>query len=485
MGGNSQEIIGGFAALLLIMGIIILVPSLPALIYAEYEILPVFVVPAMIAIASGTYLSTKHPLAEELSIRATIIIASAGWIFVSAIGAIPYMGIGMGWLDAFFESISGFTTTGMTLIPILEECPRAILFWRSLTQWVGGVGIILLFTTMLKGSMSTWRLYALEGGREKFTPSVKESVKNILIIYTFLTAVCAIVLYACGMGAFDAINHAMTALSTGGFSTRTSSIAEFNPTIKITLGIFMILGATSFVLLYNLIKLDAKKIVGDPEFKTMIFILVLGGAAVSTLLLSVGGGFFNGIIDGFFNVISILTTTGYTSANINLWPGTAKAIMLILMIIGGSAGSTAGGIKVWRFVVLFKILKREVEKITFPPSAVIPVKIGEKVLDDEYIMKIEAFIFSYTLLVLLSFLALSFTVPDLFGTLSLVISAVSNVGPAFYPVFELDAFSKSILIIGMWAGRLELLPAIAFVAKELPSTVKEFYLEKRRKRSGS
>ncbi len=477
MSHNSYEIIGGFAGLLLVTGVMILLPIRPALVYAEYNTLSFFLVPGALAVSFGVFLRSKYPLVEEFSIKTTIVIACAGWLLVSIIGMIPYFSIHMGALDAFFESISGFTTTGMSLIENLEIVPRSILFWRSFTQWVGGVGIILLFTILLKGGISTWRLYSLEG-REKFTPSVKSSVKNILIIYSLLTTICAIILYIFGLDAFDAINHAMTALSTGGFSTKNTSAAEFGVNIKLTISFFMVLGATSFVLFYNLGKLEVKKILEDAEFRTMIFLVIFGGLLVSAFLILNGVGAFDGIINGFFNVISILTTTGYTSANLDTWPAITKAVLLILMFVGGSAGSTAGGIKVWRLVVLFRIVRREIEKLVLPPSAIIPVKIGGKVLDDEYIIKISAFMFSYVLFAFVAFVLLSFSVPDLFGAISLVVSALSNVGPAFYPVSQLDFFSKAVLIVAMWAGRLELLPVIAFVGKEIPSIIGAYYSRK-------
>ncbi|MEM3366652.1 MAG: TrkH family potassium uptake protein [Candidatus Methanomethyliaceae archaeon] len=473
MNDNAHEVLSGFVGLLLVTGIIIMVPSFPALLYSEYLVLPFFLLPGIIAISFGLYLGIKYPLVEEFSIRGTIIIACAGWLFISAIGAIPFLGIGMPPLDAFFESISGFTTTGMTLIAGLETCPRSILFWRSLSEWVGGVGVILLFTILLRGGMSTWRLYTLEG-REKFTPSVKSSVRNILLIYLSLTTICAIVLYFCGLDAFDSINHAMTALATGGFSTRTGSITDFDVSVKIALMIFMILGATSFVLFYNLIKFEVRKVIGDVEFKTMLLMIFLGGLVASVSLLVFQNSPPMGFVDGFFNVVSIVTTTGYTSGDISAWPNLTKVLLLIFMILGGSAGSTAGGIKLWRGIVLFRLVKREVQKLTLPHSAVIPIKIGGKTLDDEYVMKIVALFTAYVLFLFVEFLLLSLSVPDLFGAFSLAVSSLSNIGPAFYPVDLLDPFSKIVLIFGMWFGRLELLPVMAFILKELPLTFKEY-----------
>ncbi|MGQ9760078.1 MAG: TrkH family potassium uptake protein [Candidatus Methanomethylicaceae archaeon] len=477
---SSHEIIGGFVGLLLVMGIVILMPILPALLYAEYNIIPIFLIPAIFAISAGMLLNHKYPLKENLSIRATVVIASAGWLYVSMIGAIPYLCIGMVPVDALFESISGFTTTGMTLMSSLEECSRSILFYRSLTQWVGGVGIILLFTILLKGGMSTWRLYTLEG-REKFTPSIKTSIRDIWLIYAFLTGICAVALYISGMSPFDAINHAMTALSTGGFSTKTSSVVEFNAIVKIILSVFMILGATSFVLFYKLIKFEFRKVSDDVEFRSLLVITVIAGSLASLLLIISGTGVVDGLVDGFFNIISILTTTGYTSSDITTWHNVTKVVLLILMVIGGSAGSTAGGVKIWRIIVLYRMVKRETEKLTLPHSAVIPIKIGGKILDDEYVMKIGTFFFAYVLFVLIEFLLLSAVVPDLFGAFSLVVSSVSNVGPAFYPVSGLNWFGKTVLITGMWFGRLELLPVMALLGRELPQMIMESY--SRRKKS--
>lgn len=469
----EKETISGFAGLLIVFGIIMLIPTLLSLIYGEYYNLIFFIIPAITFIIIGLYLSDKYPLSETISTKSAIIIASGGWLLISAIGAIPYLSVGMEPLDAFFESISGFTTTGMTLINPIEELPKSVIFWRSLTEWVGGIGIIFLFTIFLKGGIGTWRLYAIEG-REKFTPSIKESIKEIMIIYVILTTICAITLFLCGLSPFESINHAMTTLATGGFSTRTTSIAEFSSIVKIVIILFMIAGAIDFTIYYDLKKLKFKKLMEDSELKLFLLIILVSSLIVSLFTIREKG--LEDVLDGIFNVVSIVTTTGFTSFDLMEFSDQVKALILILMLIGGCAGSTAGGLKVWRLIVLFGLLKRELQKLILPFSAVLPVKIGEKALDDDYVMKVGAFFFAYIFSILIVFLLLSFTITDKFGALSLAISSIANIGPAFYPIAALDSYSKIILIIGMWLGRLEIIPILVLIS-ELGSKFKEYVIK--------
>ncbi|MCS7097969.1 MAG: TrkH family potassium uptake protein [Candidatus Methanomethyliaceae archaeon] len=465
----ENETISGLAGLLIVFGIVMLIPILFSLIYEEYYNLIFFIIPAIIFITIGLYLSNKYPLSETISTKSAIIIASSGWLLVSAIGAIPYLSIGMGPLDAFFESISGFTTTGMTLINSMEEVPKSIIFWRSLTQWVGGIGIVFLFTIFLRGGIGTWRLYTIEG-KEKFTPSIKESIREIMIIYLILTSICAIILFFCGLSPFESINHAMTTLATGGFSTRTNSVADFSNIVKIVIILFMIAGAIDFTIYYELKKLKFRKLMNDAELRLFLLMILASCLIVSLFIMREKG--LEYALDGIFNVVSIATTTGFTSFELMEFSDQVKALILLLMLIGGCAGSTAGGLKVWRLIVLFGLLKRELQKLTLPFSAVLPVKIGERALDDDYVMKVGAFFFTYIITIFIIFLLLSFTISDKFGALSLAISSVANVGPAFYSITALDSYSKIVLIIGMWLGRLEIIPILVLMS-EIGSKLRE------------
>ncbi len=476
----SNEILSTSGGILMVIGGALLVPIAVAVAYAEYVTIFSFLICAFISITAGVLINLRFPMQDKLSIEASIIIAPMAWIIVSTVGALPYsLILGIGPLDAFFESMSGFTTTGMTLFPELETLPKALLLWRSLTQWIGGAGVILLFAVFLRGSISTWRLYSLEGREEKFTPSIGTTIRSIWVTYMSMTAICAALLLLCGMSPFDAINHSFTALSTGGFSTRTDSIAAFgNPFAETVLSVFMVLAAINFALYYNLFKLNIRRVISDVESKTMIIIIIIAGALVALMLGLSYSTVSPTISNSYFNVISIITTTGYTSTNLLLWPITAQVLLIILMLLGGSAGSTAGGIKIWRAIVLYKMGKREVERISLPPSAIRAVKIGGKILDEDYIMKVGAFFFVYIMAILIQFLVLSINIADPMGALSLAISAQSNVGPAFFSMTSLDSLSKIVLVFGMWFGRLELFSVLALFSRGIPAFIKETYLEK-------
>ena len=473
MGSVLSEIMGSLFSLMVIVGAIMLLPIIPAAIYGEYYTISSFALPAIVTIGLGLYLNRKYPLLDMLSLEATIVIAPIAWLFVSVIGAIPLALItGITPLDALFETVSGFTTTGMTLFTDIESLPSSVLFWRSLTEWIGGVGVILLFTMLLRGTMSTWRLYSLEGREEKFTTSVKSTIRSIWFIYALLTAVCSICLYFAGMSAFDAINHAMTTMATGGFSTKTASIASFDQPVKLVLCIFMTLGALSFTLFYNIYRLDLRQLLRDAESKVLIAIIFSAGTVVSIIMAIGGSSIPDGVVDGFFNVISIATTTGFTSIDITKLPLFVLSILLVLMMIGGCAGSTASGLKIWRLIVLYRLVKREVAKISLPHQAVMPIKIEKKVLGEEYVMKVGAYFFLYIFSLIVVFTLLTFSVPDPLGAFSLAISAQSNVGPAYYPVSILDDYSKGILIFAMWLGRLEILPVLVLFSKGMPNVIR-------------
>ncbi|MDH7555638.1 MAG: TrkH family potassium uptake protein [Candidatus Methanosuratincola sp.] len=465
----KEEILSGLLGLLVIYGVILLLPVIPALVYAEFESAVPFLATGILVATLSFLVRRKIRARESYSRVSSIVIASAGWMLVSAIGAIPFVAVmGFNPLDALFESMSGFTTTGMTLITDFEATPHSILFWRSLTQWIGGVGIILLFTLILVGGgIGSWRLYHLEGREEKFTMSTIATIKRIWLIYTVFTAICAIVLLLLGMPPFDAVNTSMAALSTGGFLTKGSILQFGRAEIQVVLCVFMTIGAISFSLFYNILRFDYKHILRDVETKFLIGILLICGVLVAAFLLIAGFDPGYALLEGFFNTIAIMTTTGFSSVDLNTWPLAAKSILLLLMMIGGCSGSTAGGMKVWRFIVMYRAAKMEISKISLPPIAVKPIKIGGKALEEGYAVRVGAFVFLYVFAILVQFVVMSAMVPDALGAISLVASAQGNVGPAFYPVTKVPLAGKALLIASMWFGRLELFPVLALFSKEL------------------
>lgn len=469
-----KEIISGLTGVMLIFGAVLLLPIVPAAIFGEYGTILPFLAPGIALMASCALVRRRVGVKDTFSRVSSIVVASVGWVLVSLVGAIPFaLVLGFTPVDAIFESMSGFTTTGMTLISDFESVPHSILFWRSLMQWVGGVGIILLFTLVLVGGgVGSWRLYHMEGREEKFTLSTIATIKRMWMIYTVLTAACAIVLFLLGMPPFDAANAAMATLSTGGFLTKGSVLYFGRPEIEVALCVFMAMGAISFSLYYNILRFDVRQILRDVETKYLLWIIMICGAVVAVSLLAAGFGAGYAILEGFFNVIAVMTTTGFTSVDLNAWPLIAKATLLLLMVIGGCSGSTAGGMKVWRFIVMYQAAKMEVAKASLPPIAVKPIKIGSRILEEGYVVRVGAFVFIYLFAILVQFILMSAFVPDPLGALSLVASAQGNVGPAFYPLSGLPDLAKVILIASMWFGRLEMFPVLAIFSKDLIASLR-------------
>ncbi len=464
----KEEILSGMLGILLIFGGIMLVPAIPAVIFAEYESAIPFLVTGIVVIIFSFFARKRVKAKESYSRISSIVIAAVGWMLVSVIGAIPFAVVmGFGPVDALFESMAGFTTTGMTLITDFESVPHSILFWRSMMQWIGGAGIILLFTLILVGGgIGSWRLYHMEGREEKFTISTISTVRRIWLIYSALTAICALALVLLGMPAFDAINTAMCTLSTGGFLTKSSILYFGKPEIQVVLCVFMTMGAISFSLFYNILRFDYKQILRDIETKSLIAILLTCSIAVAASLMLDGFDPNYALLEGFFNTISVMTTTGFSSVDLNTWPLVSKSILLLLMVIGGCSGSTAGGMKVWRLIVMYRAARMEIGKISLPSIAIKPIKIGGKALAEGYAVRVGAFVFIYVFAIFVQFIVMSTMVADPLGALSLVASAQGNVGPAFYPVTEVPLPGKALLIASMWFGRLELFPVLALFSRE-------------------
>ncbi|MCX8204520.1 MAG: TrkH family potassium uptake protein [Candidatus Nezhaarchaeota archaeon] len=403
----------------------------------------------------------RLPLPGDVRLTEAMATASIGWLTVAFFGSLPYALAGyMDFLDAYFESMSGFTTTGMTLIRAVEPWPRGLLFWRAFTQWLGGVGVVLFLLLFIAPSgVEVWRLYVAEAREERLTVRSRDVIKEIWAIYVCYTATCALVLLSSGLEPFEAICHSFTVLSTGGFSTRTSSIASFSsPVVEAVLVVFMIVGATNFRIHSLVLKLRLREALKDPELKAMLLILA---AASSIILVDLAlHGFLLGesLRLALFQASSIMTTTGYTTVDINYLPSLSQATLLLLMVVGGSVCSTAGGVKVIRLVVLSKVIQREVARTTLPPSAIKPIKVGGRVLELEDALKIASFLLAYLLMVGLATLLIAAEGHGITAALSAVLSAQGNVGPAYISLFNLGPLGKLTLIACMWAGRLELMP---------------------------
>ena len=442
-----------------------------AIYYDDQNHINTFLLCSLITISFGFLLRflTKDEKNAEIKKRDGYLIVVSGWLCMTFFGTLPYLLTDSipSFTDAFFETMSGFTTTGSTILDEIESLPKSILFWRSMTQWIGGMGIIVLTIAILPllgiGGMELFVAEAPGPTKDKIHPRIKETAKRLWIIYFSLTALETIVLMFFGLSFFDAINHSLTTTSTGGFSTKQESIAAFqNPFVEAVIVIFMFLAGTNFTMIYFGLKMKFRKIVSNDEFKwylSAVFILILLLSFYRTHTSS--SDFIHAFREISFQVVSIITTTGYATADYTLWGSFLTFIFFLFLFSGASAGSTSGGIKIVRIILLIKNGLLEFKR-RLHPKAVIPVMLNKQVISSTITYNLLAFIFLYLFVFTLGSIFLSLLGVDMLSSISAVASAVGNVGPGIADVGPSSSFSqlptsaKWILSLLMLMGRLEL-----------------------------
>lgn len=400
------------------------------------------------------------------------------WLFFSLFGCLPFL-LGHtipSFVDAFFETISGFTTTGSSVLNNIESLPHATLFWRSMTQWLGGLGIAVLFLAILPSLGIEGRdLYVAEvtgPTHSKMAATFYSSARKLWLFYLFLTCLETVLLLFGGMSFFDAICHAFATMGTGGFSTKQDSIAYWNsPYIQYVITLFMFMAATNFGLLYAAFKGDPRKILHDEEFKWYTIIIIFASLIITAgLYLTDWAGLEKCFRDALFQVVSILTTTGFATADYLLWPTLLGLIIFIIMFIGSCAGSTAGGIKVIRVVLLFKNSFTEMKRIIHP-NAVINVKYDTKSVHPTVMTGVMAFFILFMIVFSIGSIIMAVFTEDIATACSAVISAMSNIGPGFGSIGPMDNFAhlndaaKLVLAALMLIGRLEVFTVLVLFSK--------------------
>ncbi len=468
---NPRNLASGLSTIAIALGLVMALPIVVALLYAEFFAIPGFALPMAVASCVGVVAYRRIGPPVKLTTAEAMVIASIGWLLAAAIFSIPYIAVSnLCLVDAYFEALSSLTTTGMTIIPVLENVPRSILFWRALGEWMGGIGILLLTTLLLltHEGIIAWRMYLAEAREERFAPTIRSTIKDAWLIYVSYTALCALSLILAGLDPFDALCHALACLSTGGFSTKSDNIGAFNNlAVEVLLIVFMILGATRFSLHYRLFRGDVKYFVRDLELKVLILVLMVSSIIVSLdLAFRSGLKIGDALRIGFFHVVSVGTTTGFTTKGLasDVFSPLSKAIFLFLMIIGGCSNSTAGGIKVWRLVALTGLARHEVERAFLPAEAFKGLRLGKRVLREAEALRLASFFFTYMLFAFLATIVMVLFEGDFFGCLSGVLSAMATVGPFYMSTLSLSPASKIVLIISMWVGRLELFPALVLLS---------------------
>jgi trk system potassium uptake protein TrkH len=450
-------------------GLFMLLALLVSAIYSEYD-LKAFILSSGITLASGLlFFLLSHKAQKQIGKREGFIIVGFVWIFFSLFGSLPYYLSNAipNYTDAFFETISGFTTTGASILNNIEEMPHGILFWRSLTQWFGGMGIVVLSLAILPafgiGGMSLYAAEAPGVTYEKINPRIKETAKILWYIYVAFTILQTVMLILGGMSFFDAICHSFTTLSTGGYSTKQASIAYWDSAyIQYVVAFFMVIAATNFSLLFFLITGKPGKLFKNEEAKFYFAAIILFTIIISSgLLFTTDYGLEKSIRNGFFQVVSILTTTGYATDNYLAWTPFLWGMIMLLFFIGGSTGSTSGGIKTMRIALLIKNSYYEMRRLLHP-NAVIPVRFNKKSINQQVITNVLAFFFLYVTIFFLSSLLFMLFVDDFETAVGAVASALGNIGPGFGSVGPADSFAhlpaiaKWFLSFLMLLGRLEL-----------------------------
>lgn len=469
---NFQPISNVVGVQVLIVGFLMWTAVPFGLYYGDGDALPLFWSGLITILSGGCIWLYKFSLSTTINKKEGYLIVVLGWILMVFFGTLPYLlsGVTSGFVDAFFETMSGMTTTGATIFTNIEELPRGLLFWRSMTQWIGGMGIIVLTVAIfpLLGIGGTELFVAEAPGptSDKLHPRIQETAKRLWFIYLGLTAILCLVLSLIGLGFYDGINHALTTMSTGGFSTKNNSVAHFGPTVQYVIIFFMILAGTNYAVIYYGLKRKWTAIWRYEEFKFYLVLLV-GLTLLFTcfLIFQLDKGVEESFRESLFTIASLITTTGYVNADYTEWLPLLTFIAFTLLFFGANAGSTSGGIKLVRHAVFLKNIYLEFKRILHP-RAVIPLRLNGTVVRSRVLINILVFLLVYIAIFLIGSTLLVATGIDFTTSIGAVATSLGNVGPAIGGVGPVDNFAhltdgiKIFLTFLMLVGRLELFTVI-------------------------
>jgi len=419
-------------------------------------------------VGAGLYLSSRENNPEHLELRQAFLLTNSAWISISLFGSLPFLfsNLNLNFIDAFFESTSGITTTGSTIIPNLEQVSYGILLWRALLQWLGGIGIIVMAIAILPmlsiGGMQLFKTESYETP-DKIIPRAAIFASGISIVYIGLTSTWAFMLWLAGMPIFDSITHAMTTLATGGYSTKSESLGAFNSVnIEMIIVLGMIVGSLPFIHYLSILKNGWKNLINDQQVKWFLLILFFLISIVTFNLYINGQNFFSSLRVSIFNVVSIVTGTGFGTDDFSQWGGFATTLLLILMFMGGCAGSTTCGLRMARIQVLIANAKTQVLKLLTPHAVIIPYY-NKKPIPESVTESVMGFFFLYILVFIIISCLLGSLGLDFMTSLSGAASAIGNVGPGLGEMIgpngtyaEIPNLGKLILCLGMILGRLEI-----------------------------
>jgi len=473
---NYKTVFFTLGILQIILGVFMFIPIIFQFIYSEID--SSFFGASIVTIIFGTlFFLSNLDHDKRLTLQQAFLLTALSWLSIAIFGSLPFIfsDLNFSFTNAFFESMSGITTTGSTIISNLNEMPKSILLWRAILQWLGGIGIIIMAITLMPimnvGGMQLFKV-SNNDSSEKILPKSKEIALRLIYIYTSLTLLCAVTYKIFGMGFFDSLTHSMTTIATGGFSNYNESIGFFNSvSIEISAMIFIILGSLPFIAYIKFISGNKKILINDSQIKTF-FKIIFSSILILSIYLMVSGSAELNLRSILFNIISILTGTGYVNAEFDTWGSFTLVLFLGLMFIGGCAGSTTCGVKIFRIQILYLFVKNQLKKIIYPKGIFI-LKYDQNPIDNKFISSIISFIYMYLVVFFILTALLSLTGLDFITSISGAATSISNVGPGLGSIIgpngdfsSLPNVSKWILTLGMILGRLEL---FAILVLFLPS----------------
>lgn len=475
---NIKMVIYLLGKMLRMEGLILLIPMAVSLLYREEGFL-YFAAVAFVLYIIGMLIGRKVPEKADIYAKEGFVIVAMIWILWSFFGAMPFYFSGSipKFVDAFFETVSGFTTTGSTILSDIQILPRGMLFWRNLTHWIGGMGVLVLMLAVMpladKRSMYLMRAEMPGPTIGKLEPTIRSTAKILYGMYFALTFLELLLLLAGGMNLYDACLHAFSTAGTGGFSNRNASVSYYNSAyIDGVITVFMLLFGVNFNVFYFIFVKKYLKSLKNSELRAYLSIIALSTIAITINISGMYPSFGKAFRYAVFQVVSIITTTGFYTANYDLWPEFSKTILILLMIIGSCAGSTGGGIKVSRILIMIKVVKREVKRMLHP-RAVSVVKMDGRMVESETIDGVFVYLITYGMILAISLLIVSIDNYDFASNLSGVLTMLNNVGPGISltgPVENFSAFSwlsKLVFSADMLLGRLEIFPFLMLFSPSL------------------
>ncbi len=473
---NKKFILNTLGLILIFESLFMLLCAGVSLFYGDFDVMAFVLSFAITFVTGGVCWLFNRKVEKDMLKRESFIIVTLVWVVMSVFGSLPYIFSGTipGFTDAFFETISGFTTTGASIVNDIEALPHGILFWRSITHLIGGMGIIVLAVAILPffgfGGMQLYSAEAAGVTNDKLHPRITKTAKSLWGIYVVLILSETVFLMFGGMSLFDALCHSFGTIASGGFSTKNASVAEYSPYIQYVIVVFMIFAGTNFALFFFVWKGNWKKLSGNSEFKIYLLVILVASLCIgTTLYFHTDQTYEKSFRDALFQVTSIITSTGFVTADYTLWHPYLTFVIFLLMFSGACVGSTSGGIKLFRHMILVKNIKIEFKRMSHP-NAVIPLKIGKNQVSHEVIYKVLAFLVLYMAIFCVGTLLMTIVGLDMDSAFGAVATSMGGIGPGLGVVGPMNNFfaipdgGKWILSVLMLLGRLELFSVLILFA---------------------